>query len=264
VIDPSEANTWAVRLAAAERDRATIGLITDTIPTLTVEDAYAIQAAGIALRLARGERVIGAKLGLTSRAKQERMGIDIPIFGQLTNSMQHPLGGALLLRELIHPRVEPEIVFVLGESLRGPGLTSDDVLAATEYITAGVEVIDSRFADFRFRLGDVVADNTSAARFILGDRRLRPDAFASGLEGLGVSLSVDGEVVSTATGAAVLGNPADAVALLANSVAGHGQVLEAGWIILSGGLTDAVEISDEREVRASFDQLGDIEVTAFA
>ena len=143
---------WADYLATAARRNEAVSPITDVEPTLTVEDAYAIQDAIIERRLASGERLVGAKVGLTSRAKQQEMGINEPVYGWLTDAMALEADSSLRLSTLIHPRVEPEIVFILGKALAGPGVGIHDVLDATSAICCGLEVLDSRFIDFRFRL----------------------------------------------------------------------------------------------------------------
>jgi 2-oxo-3-hexenedioate decarboxylase len=253
---------WVDYLLDAEQRRAAVDPITDTEPDLTLEDAYRIQDELVARRLTAGERLVGAKLGLTSRAKQESMGVYEPIYAWLTDAMAVPLETPLRLSELIHPRAEPEVVFVLGRDLVGPGVTAQAVLDATASVCCGLEVIDSRFADFRFTLPDVVADNASSARFILGSRGVASADFDLRLEGC--LLEVDGELLATATGAAVLGHPAEAVALLANALATRGRHLESGWVVLSGGLTDAVQLADGHHVDATFARLGHVGVRAIA
>lgn len=249
-----DAGKWAEHLLDAEARRAPVPPLTETEPGLSLEDAYAIQDEVLARRLARGERLVGAKVGLTSQAKQQAMGVAEPVYGWLTDAMAHPAEAPLALDTLIHPRVEPEIVFILGERLMGPGITAQDVLAATTAVCCGLEVIDSRYEEFRFTLPDVVADNTSAARFVLGPRRVGPGACDLSLVGC---LLEDGpDLVATAAGAAVVGHPAESVALLANHLARRGRALEPGWVVLSGGLTDAVRLGPGSHVTATFGTWG--------
>lgn len=252
----------ADRLDAAVRDVVDVERFTATTPELTVEQGYAIQWAGIERRIAAGERVVGAKLGLTSRAKQQQMSVDEPLYGWLTDAMVHPAQEPLPMDRLIHPRVEPEIAFLLGEELSGP-TTVVEVLAATRAVFGALEVIDSRYRNFDFRLPDVVADNASAscASLIVGPRAVDP-ADAGDLSLLGVVLRRNGEVVATAAGAAVLEHPAAAVAWLANRLAARGQSLPAGSLVLSGALTDAVAIAAGETVSAEFDGLGTVTVSA--
>lgn len=248
---------WAGYLIDAEAAREAVEPITDAEPQLSVEDAYRIQALGVENKVAAGELVVGAKLGLTSKAKQTAMHVDQPVYGVLTSGMVLDFEQPLDCSKLIHPRVEPEIVFVLDDDLVGPDVTGHDVLAVTRYLTCGLEVIDSRYADFRFTHPDVVADNTSASRFVLGPQRRRPCELDD-LALVGCTLQIDNRVVATAAGAAVLGHPAAAVALLANWLTEQGGRLERGAIILSGGLTNAVPIAPGVCVSATFGGMGTV------
>ncbi|MEV0110504.1 fumarylacetoacetate hydrolase family protein [Nocardia sp. NPDC050799] len=255
---------WNVETAAevllrAEQTRTDRHPITEDWPALDVETAYRVQDALIARKTAAGEKVVGVKLGLTSEAKQQRMGISSPLTAWLTDAMVLEPGNPIPSGELIHPRVEPEIVFVLGERLAGPGVTAATALAAVEFVYAGIEVIDSRFTDFRFALPDVVADNASSARFVIGDIERKPADLDLAAEEC--VLHVDGTVVDSATGAAVQGHPAQALALAANALAERGLALEAGWIVLTGGMTDAVFVEPGKPIVAEFTHLGSIAVT---
>ena len=231
--------------------------LTDTWPDLDVETAYAIQDEALRLRRARGETLIGLKLGLTSRAKQERMGIDAPLLAWLTDAMVLPAGAPV--PRLIHPRVEPELVFVLGTELRGPGVTAATALAAVSRVYGGVEVIDSRYTDYRFTLPDAVADNGSSACFSVGPVGVSPERLDLSLEA--ALLEVDGQIVDTATGAAVQGHPAEALALAANVLGARGLALEPGWLVLTGGMTDAVELRPGSRVAAHFTNLGSLTIS---
>ncbi|WP_181772215.1 2-keto-4-pentenoate hydratase [Amycolatopsis pittospori] len=228
--------------------------LTDAWPALDVHTAYAIQDEALRLRQERGETVIGVKLGLTSRAKQRRMGIDSPLLAWLTDAMVLPAG--VPVPELIHPRAEPELVFVMGRRLSGPGVTAATALAAVDRVYGGVEVIDSRYRDYRFELPDAVADNGSSAYFTLGPIGAEPSSLDLSLEA--ALLEVDGAIVDTATGAAVQGHPAEALALAANALGARGLALEPGWIVLTGGMTDAVDLRPGSRVAAHFSHLGSI------
>lgn len=248
----------AQMLLDAEDAADSRGPITEEWPSLDVDAAYAVQDEALRLRQERGEALIGLKLGLTSRAKQERMGIDHPALAWLTDAMALPADTALPRKRLIHPRAEPEIVFVMGERLAGPGVTAARALTAVKSVHAGIEIIDSRFSGFRFTLPDTVADNASSALFTLGP-------VARGHQDLDLAmeaclLEVDGEVVDTATGAAVQGNPAEALALAANTLAERGLAIEPGWIVLTGGMTDAVPVEPGARVAAHFTNLGTVTV----
>ncbi|WP_284746856.1 2-keto-4-pentenoate hydratase [Amycolatopsis sp. RTGN1] len=249
-----------VREAAAEllgtvSERAPLS---EDWPGLDVDTAYAIQDEALRLRRARGETLIGLKLGLTSRAKQQRMGIDSPLLAWLTDAMVLPAG--VPVPSLIHPRAEPELVFVLGSRLAGPGVTAATALAAVDRVYGGIEVIDSRYADYRFTLPDAVADNGSSAYFSVGPVGLPPSSLDLSLEA--ALLEVDGQIVDTATGAAVQGHPAEALALAANALGARGLALEPGWLVLTGGMTDAVPVRPGSRVAAHFSHLGSITLSS--
>lgn len=253
-----DADRIAAELASATRERREIKPFTDSLPDLDVETAYGIQWAGIQTRLAAGETLVGAKLGLTSKIKQQVMKVDDPLYGWVTSSMLAPYGEPLDLATLIHPRVEPEIAFLLGRDVETPA-TVTSVLAATESVFAAIDVLDSRYENFRFTLPDVVADNASAGLFLLGPVAARP-ADLPDLRLLGCVLRADGVVVATAAGAATMGHPAAAVAWLANRLAARDQRLEAGMLVFSGGLTEPVPLKLGMSVTAELDGLGTIEV----
>lgn len=228
--------------------------LTDRHPEMDWADAYAIQDAWRALATAQGARVVGFKAGLTSVAKIRQMGVDSPVFGFLLDRFAIPEGGEVAASSLIHPRIEPEIAFVLKRKLEGPGVHVGAVLAATEFVIPAIEVIDSRYRDFKFDLKSVVADNTSAARFALGGQ---PRAVAGlDLRTLGVVLSVNGEARAFGAGAAVLGHPAAAVAALANHLAAREEALPEGSVVLSGGVTEALAVRAGDSVLLEVQSLG--------
>lgn len=241
----------ADELVEAERARAAVGRLT-AHAELDVADAYEVQRIAFTRRLAAGDRPVGHKLGLTSRAKQQAMGVAEPLWGRLSASMVHPEDAPLDLDTLIHPRVEPEIAFLLGADVDGPTATVASVLAATAGVLPALEVLDSRFAEFSFALPDVIADNASAALIVLGGRLLAPSAVDLQTEGMVLRRS--GDVVDTAAGAAISGHPASAVAWLARETGG----LEAGSIVLSGGLTAPVVLEAGVTISAEFTHLGTV------
>jgi 2-oxo-3-hexenedioate decarboxylase len=243
-------------LELAEGERRTTGQLSAEHPELGVEAAYAIQEIGYERRLAAGELPLGYKLGLTSRAKREAMGVEDPLWGRLTSGMLHDEEEPLAVDRLIHPRVEPEIAFLLGADIDGATATTAHVLAATAGIFPALEILDSRYEDFRFTLPDVIADNASAAGVVCGGRLIAPDEIDTQLEGM--VLRRDGEVVETAAGAAVSGHPANAVAWLARQTGG----LPAGAIVLSGGLTAPVALAPGMTVTAEFTHLGAVTLRA--
>jgi 2-oxo-3-hexenedioate decarboxylase len=242
----------ADRLWDAEQARREIPKLTDELPDLDEATAYRIQAHNHERRLAAGERPLGYKLGLTSRAKQLAMGVEDPLWGFLTSGLLHDEEAPLAVGELIHPRAEPEIAFLLGADVDGATATTASVLAATRGVFPALEILDSRYADFKFTLSDVIADNASAAGVVCGGRLLEPSALDLQLEGM--VLRRDGEVVETAAGAAVSGHPAAAVAWLARRVG----TLPAGAIVISGGLTAPVSLAPGMTISAGYTNLGSV------
>ena len=230
--------------------------ITDQHPGMDWDDAYAVQDEILRRKLARGARVVGFKAGLTSHAKMKQMGVDTPVFGFLVDEFVVPEGSDIKTSELIHPKVEPEICFVTRSELRGPGCHIGAVLAACDFVLPGIEVIDSRYRDFKFDLKSVVADNTSASRFVVGGRIA--SARELDLRTLGIVLEKNGEPVAFGAGAAVLGHPAAAVAMLVNHLGRRGQVLPAGSLVLSGGITEAVAVQAGDHVTLRMQHLGSV------
>ncbi len=241
----------AAELHAARLEGRTVPTLTSRHPDMTREDAYAIQRAGIELRLEAGERRIGGKLGFTSRAMQRAMGVDRPNYGILTDAMVI-LDGRVRLDDLIHPKVEPEIAFGLDTDL-SPAATAFDVLAGTAWVAPCLEVVDSRYEGFRFEPFDNIADNSSAACLALGEPR-SPDELDLRLVGL--ALYDDGVLRATAAGAAALDHPAAAVAWMARH-----HPLRAGDVVISGGLTAPVDLRPHQVVTAEFDRLGRISIS---
>jgi 2-keto-4-pentenoate hydratase len=243
----------ADRLTSARSSRAAIPQLSDDVPGLDLDTGYAVQ------RLQReglGD-LVGWKLGVTSRAKQQQVGVDSPIYGFLATAHVLDLGEPLPVAEHINPRCEPEIVFVMGRDLSGAHVTASEVLSATAGVAVGIEVIDSRYTDYRFTMPDVVADNASAGRYVVGS----PVPVAGiDLRVVGVVLEHNGDVVATASGAASLGHPAAAVAWLVRSLAGSDEGLRAGDVILSGGLTAAEPVCAGDVVVATVDRIGTVEL----
>lgn len=246
------------RLTQAVRTRTATTPLTADLGDFDVATAYDLQAAVIDDRVSQGASVIGAKLGLTSEAKQRQMKVSEPLYGWLTDDMRLDPGEALRCDRYIQPRCEPEIAFLLDDELSGPDVTAADVLSATSAVMPAIDVLDSRFAGYSFTLPDVIADNASGAGFITGSSLVDP--FGIDLRLLGVTLEVNGVLRATAAGAAVLGHPAASVAWLVRALARRDEGLEAGMIILSGALTEAVPVSPGDVVVARFDRLGTVEV----
>lgn len=248
----------AQRLLTAERDRQAIPPLVETYPGLTPDEAYRIQHAVITHKIEAGARVVGHKIGLTSLAMQQLLGVDQPDFGHILDNMMVADGAALRRDDLIYPRVEAEISFVLAEDLRGPGVTVPRVLAATKYVMPALEIVDSRIVDWRITLMDTIGDNASSCRMVVGGKAVPVDNLDLRL--LGMVLEKNGEIANTATGAAVLGHPALAVAWLANKLAEFDVTLKAGEVILPGALSAAVTVQAGDVVQASFDHIGSVSV----
>lgn len=242
----------------ALRNRAPIEPFTDTEPGLTADDGYAIQQELVRLLLADGDGVVGYKLGLTSKPMQEMMGVDTPDYGPVLRSFLHPDGAELSLDRLIAPRAEAEIVFVLGEAIRGPGVTVWDVHRATAGVAAAIEVVDSRIRDWRIKLPDTIADLASCGGAAISGRLVGLDGLDPRL--LGMVLTRNGTLVDTGAGAAALGDPAAAVAWLANTLAPSGVTLEPGHVVMTGALHRAVPLERGDVFRADFDRLGPVTV----
>jgi len=230
--------------------------ITDEHPEIDWDDAYAIQDAIRRRKTARGQRIIGLKAGLTSHAKMKQMGVANPVFGFLADNFAVPEGSECRVSELIHPKVEPEIAFVTRRALKGPGCHIGAVLAATDFVLPGIEVIDSRYRDFKFDLKSVVADNTSASRFVVGGRAL--PASDLDLRTVGIVLEKNGVPVAYGAGAAVLGHPAAAIAMLANHLGARGEEIPADTLILSGGITEAVAVAAGDSVTLRVQGMGSV------
>ena len=230
----AQAEKHARDLYDALRDRRTLRPLVERDPSLTIDDAYAISLGVLAKRRADGERVVGKKIGVTSKAVQDMLGVHQPDFGFLTDRMWITGDIDVAKEGLIQPRAEAEIAFVLNRSLKGPGVTADDVIAATESIAPCFEIVDSRIADWKIGIVDTIADNASCGVFVLGEARVDPAGLD--LAALKVTVSKNGEPLSEGYGSAVQGSPQQAVAWLANTLGAYGVTLDAGDVILSGSL----------------------------
>jgi len=257
-LDIDTINKLAEHLENCELQAHDTTKITDEHPEMDWDDAYAIQEAIKQRKIARGCRIVGLKAGLTSHAKMQQMGVSMPVFGFLADYFSVPEGGAVKLSELIHPKVEPEIAFVTKKALKGPGCHIGTVLAATDFVMPAIEIIDSRYRDFKFDLKSVIADNCSSSRFVVGGR-MRP-AEDLDLRTLGVVMEKNGEIVSLGAGAAVLGHPAAAIAMLVNLLGERDEEIPAGTLILSGGITEAVMVKAGDSVNLRVQDLGSVNV----
>jgi 2-oxopent-4-enoate hydratase len=241
-------------LREAERDRRAIAPIIQANPDLTVDDAYRIQLINTQRRLGEGRTIRGRKVGLTSRAMQQMMGVDEPDFGVLFDDMFVEDGDAVAIAELVQPRVEAEIAVVLSRDLRGPGVSSIAALRAVEFAFPSLEIIDSRISDWKIGLVDTIADNASSARVVVSGHGVPVGEIDLRL--VGMVLYLNGELVDTGAGAAVLGNPLRCVAWLANKLSQVGEELKAGDVVLAGALHRAILVKAGDSVVAEFDRLG--------
>lgn len=246
-------------LSKAEETATPIDPLNERWPGLDVADAYAIQRLNIEERIARGAVIRGHKVGLSSRAMQEMMGVDECDFGHLTDDMFVFEGDTLDTSGLVHPRVEVEVAFVLGRGLPGRSCHVGDVLAATEFVLPALEIIDSRIRDWKIGLVDTIADNASSCRVVLGGNPVRLTDLAD-LRRVEARLEMDGKEVARGCADAVLGNPASAVAWLARKLAEFDVRLEAGHVIMPGSCTRAFDAKPGSVARAEFDGLGPVEV----
>ncbi|MCI4679981.1 2-oxo-3-hexenedioate decarboxylase [Rhodoblastus acidophilus] len=257
-LDKDAVGALAEYLETAELDARAVPQISLQHPGITEDDGYAIQHAIRRRKEARGVRIVGIKAGLTSRAKMKQVGVDRPSYGFLADYFAVNDGARIPIEQLIHPRVEPEIAFVLDKPLEGPGCHIGAVLAATDFVLPALEVIDSRYENFKFDFPSVVADNSSSSRFVLGGR-CRPLEDLD-LRTIGLVLEKNGAPFAFGAGAAVLGHPAAAVAMVVNLLARRGEGLPAGALVMTGGATEAVSVAAGDFVQLRAQNLGSVSV----
>ncbi|MBL4639542.1 MAG: fumarylacetoacetate hydrolase family protein [Kordiimonadaceae bacterium] len=243
-------NALAEQVDAAAHKAFAIPQLTENA-TLTLEDAYEIQRKSVEQRLARGEKLLGVKMGFTSRAKAIQMGVDDLIYGKLTTGMIVEDGGTITLDDYVHPRVEPELALLLSAPLEGE-VGMMEAYAAVSAVAPAIEIIDSRYQDFKFSLIDVVADNSSSSGFVLGNWQEKP----ADPSNLGMILSFNGKPVQIGSTAAVMGNPIRSLVTAARMLAANGERLEAGQVVLTGGATAAEALSAGVSVTAELEGLG--------
>lgn len=252
----------AHRLIAAEQQCDPIKPVKSLYMNLTEDDAYRIQREIVATKVDNGDKVVGRKVGATSQPIQELLRIDEPIYGTLLESHRVANGGTISLAQLIQPHVECEIAFLLGEDVVGPGVTAADILAATQSVMASLEINDPRTREWKIESREAIADNGINARFVLGEQRLSVEGLH--LPDTRVVLRKNGKESTSATGDAVLGDPAEAVAWLANKLAEHNQSLNEGEIVLPGSITPIYPVGttegEEVHFDAQFDALGSASV----
>jgi 2-keto-4-pentenoate hydratase len=257
-MDENRIKTLAEILLKAEQTCQPIAPITETDAGITVDDAYRIQLRVMDMKKLTGQVVVGKKIGLTSLAMQTMLGVKEPDYGHILNGMVVIEGEKIPVGDLIAPRIEGEIAFVLKEDLQGPGVTVTEVLRCSEGVVPALEIVDSRIRDWKIKLPDTVADNASSALIVLGG--VLTPAQAIDLRTVGMVMEKNGEVLGTAAGAAVLGHPAQAVAWLANKLSAYGIVLRKGEVVLSGALAAAAPFAAGDFFRADFGSLGDVKI----
>ncbi|ABK71830.1 2-keto-4-pentenoate hydratase [Mycolicibacterium smegmatis] len=246
----------AADLAQAERSRQPITPLTDGNPDIDVVDAYEIQLINIRQRIAEGAKVVGHKVGLSSKAMQEMMGVDEPDYGHLLDDMQVYEDQPVKSANYLYPRVEVEVGFILADDLPGAGCTEEDVLAATAAFAPAIELIDTRITNWQIKLCDTIADNASSAGWVLGEARVSPKDID--IRNIDAVLKNNGEVVAEGRSDAVLGNPVTAVAWLARKVESFGVRLKAGDIVLPGSCTRAIDAPAGSDFVADFAGLGSV------
>ena len=257
---PEQVKAAAVALDTAERKRKQIRMLTIEHPTMTMDDAYAVQSAWVAHKLQTGRKSVGWKIGLTSKAMQQALNIDIPDSGVLLDDMQFEEGATIPEGRFIQPRIEAEIAFIMAQDLRGPGATPADVVAATAAVAPVLEILDTRIlrVDPETKktrtVLDTISDNAANAGFVLGQQQHKPNAFD--LRWMGAIVSRNGEVEETGLGAGVLNDPALSMAWLANRLAKYGQHISAGDIVLSGSFIRPVEAVSGSLIEADFGAFG--------
>ena len=228
--------------------------LTSRHPEITIEDAYHIQQRMIARRLDKGEKIVGKKIGVTSAAVMNLLGVRQPDFGYMLDGMIYNEGESIPIGTLIQPKAEGEIAFMMKKDLSGPGVTAADVLAATEGVMACFEIVDSRIRDWKIKIQDTVADNASCGVFVLGDRLVDPREVD--LATCGMVLEKNGDIACTGAGAATLGNPVNAMVWLANTLGRLGIPLKAGEVVLSGSLGPMIPVQAGDSLRVTIGGIG--------
>jgi len=246
----------AEHLENAELQAYEVTKITDDYPNMTFTDATDVQWEIRRRKMSRGHKIVGMKMGLTSWAKMKQMGVEMPCYGFLADYFSLPDGAQVPFDELIHPKVEAEIAFVTNKELSGKNLTVEEVLAATELVVPAVEIIDSRYKDFKFDLTSVQADNSSSTRFVVGSHAAKPEDFDWST--IGVVMQKNGEIIELGAGAAVLDHPAASVAMLATMLAERDEVIPAGTFIMTGGITAAVLVERGDSIVVRYQGLGTV------
>lgn len=247
----------AEMLQNAEENHQAVTCITEKLPEFDISDGYFVQNELVHLKKKKGNEAIAFKMGLTSPAKMTQMNIKEPIYGYIFDYMDVSNKGEIVMEKYIHPKVEAEIAFILEDELEGPDITGEQVLEKTKWVLPALEIIDSRYENFNFKLPDVIADNTSASGVVFGTKLYRPDECE--IDSVEVTLCINGEIKAHGLSTAVLGNPANSVAMLAKMLYKNGKrKIPTGSIILTGGITEAVLLNKGDHVITNYDRMGNI------
>jgi 2-oxopent-4-enoate/cis-2-oxohex-4-enoate hydratase len=257
-MEDNKIEQYGDELYEAWLSRSTVPPLLEREPEITIADAYKIQLRFVERRVQAGEKIIGKKIGVTSKPVQDFLGVYQPDFGQLTSGMVYQEGEVIDLGKLIQPKAEAELAFVLKEDLIGPGITAMDVIRATDYVAPCFEIVDSRIKDWKIKIQDTVADNASCGVFVIGKTRGDPRKLDITLAGM--VLEMNGELHSTGVGAAVQGSPVNAVVWLANTLGALGIPFRAGEVILSGSQSPLVPVLDGDELVCTVGGLGSCRV----
>jgi 2-oxo-3-hexenedioate decarboxylase len=244
----------AEHLEKAELEAYEVTKITDDYPDMTMSEATDIQWEIRRRKEERGHKIVGMKMGLTSWAKMKQMGVEKPCYGFLADYFSLADGAEVPIDELIHPKVEAEVAFVTNRDLSGPKVTVDEVLSATELVVPAIEIIDSRYKDFKFDLVSVQADNSSSTRYVVGSRAAKPEDFDWST--IGVVMQKNGKVVELGAGASVLDHPAASVAMLASMLHERNEIIPAGTFVMTGGITAAVLVERGDSIIVRYQDLG--------
>lgn len=255
----SKIEKHATHLADAWRQGEGVQPLTALNPDLTIDEAYAVQLHTIREKQQEGQRITGKKIGLTSKAMQEMLGVGEPDYGHLTDAMEVEKGGTISFNQVLQPKVEGELAFILKQDLKGPDVTSLDVIQATDVIVPALEIVDSRVKDWKITLADTVADNASSGLYLLGENPKKITDID--IKQIGMALYKNESLQNTGVGAAALGDPVKCVAWLANKLAAYDITLKAGEVILSGALSAAVNAEPGDYFRAKFAEFGEVSVT---
>jgi 2-oxo-3-hexenedioate decarboxylase len=258
VLSNKQINELARVLYNAEVNKISVSPLTNQFPELTFNEAYQIQDELLNLQLKSGRAQLGYKIGLTNFDKMKERNLNFPLRGNLLSDMILSNNSTISSKKLIQPRVEAEVAFVLAHDLSGVNITANDVIAATDYIVAAIEIVDSRYHDFKCNFNDTIADNICAAMVVLGDNKIKPSSIS--LVNINVEVKINGRLTKAGNSSIVLGNPLNSVAMLANMLSIDGRVLKAGSLIMSGMITEAIPIHAGDRVEALFHGFGSASV----